>query len=81
MISKSVMIAVANDVGGNAVLIMAGNIAVATVTTDGITIIAQESKRGEIKVVAEDIPTAAVHADEDDAELLGRINLAAGVRA
>ena len=81
MVSKSIMIAVANDVGGNAVFIKAGNITVATVTVDGITIIAQESKRGEIKVVAEDIPTAAdVHADEDDAELLGSARLAAGGR-
>ncbi len=78
MVSKSIMIAVANDVGGNAVFIKAGNITIATVTLEGITIIARSPKHGEIKVVAEDISADAdVPADEDDAELLGSTRLAA----
>lgn len=80
MVSKSIMIAVANDVGGNAVIIKAGVINVATVMVDGITIIAQESKRGEIVLGGKDIPIADVHADEDDAELLGSPRLAAAAR-
>ncbi len=85
MISKSIMVEMANTVGGNAVAVIDGTVTVAVIDGTVANIVAT-AVDGDITITVDGtsivIGTSIVadDADEDDTELLGNRALAAGGR-
>ena len=83
MISKSIMVDMANCVGGNAVAVIDGIVTVANITAGGTSVVGYyAAQRAALVINQPDTFSTNPHdADADDAELLGSRALAAGGRA
>ena len=82
MISKSIMVEMANTVGGNAVAVIDGTVTVAVIDGTVANIVATTATvDGDITITVDGTSIVADDADEDDTELLGNRARAAGGRA